>query len=172
MIEAARADYVRVLDTVLDDQADLARIYARYGQQPPASDGAPEPGSQVESACARIEMLEAAVAAATGPGAAGLGGLYLKMARRYLYELRTGLLRRQLTRDDAHRLLNSAEHNLREAGPALGAQHDLTQEADRAPVSDLRDLAADMSAQMKAVRDTVMRLFDLSGDSALILAGR
>jgi hypothetical protein len=36
IVEAARADYVRVLDTVLNDQADLACIYAKYGREAPA----------------------------------------------------------------------------------------------------------------------------------------
>jgi hypothetical protein len=164
MIEAARVDFIGVLDKVLDDDADLARIYARYGQQPPARPR-PEPDSQLEAVCARIGMLESAVA---GAGVTWLGGMYLKLARRYLFELRTGLAGRRLTGQEAARLLGAADHDMQEAarilrpppGPARG-QH-----------QDAYALVQGLIGQLEETRPPVMRLFDESGDSVLVPAGQ
>jgi len=173
MIQAARANLAGALGTVLDDDADLARIYARHGQQPPAL-AAAAAGGQVEAVCDRLGMLEAALATAAEQGPASLFGIaYLKAVRRILFELRTGLLNRRLAEEEALRLLSSARHNLREAARILHPQQGPAMtEAVRGRISELHGLASDGTAQLEAMHHEVMRLFDQSGDTALIPAGR
>lgn len=173
MLEAARADIVRVLDLALDDAADLARIYAKHGLPAPE---APQHGSpEVEAVCARIAMLGTVLAEAlrSGHGSSLLGEMYLGSAQLFLAELREGLLARHLEAGDAHRLLGSASHNLRQAEQVLRTQQQgPLAEAVSRRIAELHDLAADLSGQMDAVRRDVMRLFDQSDDMALVPAGR
>lgn len=173
MIQAARTDIASALDAVLDREADLARIYARYGQQPPARPPAHKPGSQVAAVCDRIAILESAIAAATGSRrSAMLGALYLAATRRILFELRTGLAGRRLAKEEAQRLLGGAEHNLRQAAHTLDAQQRATtKKASRDWIAELRDLTSHLSAQLPTVRADVMRIFDQSDDNVLVPAG-
>jgi hypothetical protein len=173
MIQAARANLAGALGTVLDDDADLARIYARHGQPPPAL-AAAAAGGQVQAVCDRLGMLEAALATAAEQGSASMFGIaYLKAVRRILFELRTGLLNRRLAEEEALRLLSSARHNLLEAVRILHPQQGPAMtEAVRARMSELHGLASDGTGQLEAMHHEVMRLFDHSGDTALIPADR
>jgi hypothetical protein len=176
MIEAARADILVALGRTLDDDGGLAQIYAARGQQVPVQ-AAPGPGSgdegwQVQAVCDRIGLLEMALDEAGKSGTvSGLGGLYLAAARQFLFELRTGLISRNITAEDAFRLLTSVRRNLDEAAQALSAEH------SRAPsqlfpdqISDLGDFADDLTRQLDVVEDSVMQLFGNSDDPALIPA--
>lgn len=173
MLEAARADIIRVLDLALDDEADLARIYAKHGlpAPPPARHGSAE----VEAVCARIAMLETVINETfrSVHRASMLGQMFLGSARRFLAELREGLLARRLAAGDARRLLTSVNHNLRQAEQVLRDQQQAPlDEAVSRRIGELRELTADLSEQMDAVRRDVMRLFDQSDDKALVPAGR
>jgi hypothetical protein len=116
-IARARTDIAAILAEVLDDDADLARIYALHGQQAPSTVGESAPGEeeggQVRAVCDRIAMLEVTLAQAAKPGGPStLAGMYLEMARQFLFELRSGLASRDLAAEDAFRLLNNVRHDL------------------------------------------------------------
>jgi hypothetical protein len=172
MVEAARINIADALGTVLDDEADLARIYAQHGQQAPTR-AAAAADSQVNVVCDRVGMLESALATATRQGPPTLLGIvYLKAVRRLLFELRTGLLNRRLARDEALRLLSNAQHNLREATRILRGQPGPAEDtAVHTRIGELLELASSMTSQLEAAQDQVIRLFDHSGDPALVPSG-
>jgi hypothetical protein len=172
IVEAARAGMLTALDTALDTEAALARVYARNGQPAPERPAGPEAGSQLAAVCDRIGMLESALAAATAQGPATLlGVLYLKAVRRIFFELRAGLAGYRLDEDEALRLLGSAWHNIREATRVLRLDQPAADEAIRGRMSELQELAAAGSAELETLHHEVKRLFDSSGDTALIPVG-
>ena len=58
--------------------------------------------------CDRIAMLETTLAQAARPGGPSMqAGMYLEMARGFLFELRSGLAGRDLSAEDAFRLLST-----------------------------------------------------------------
>jgi hypothetical protein len=165
-------DVLAALDNVIDDEAVLARIYARLGKDVPGS--APGQGARtaVDEICARIGMLESAITTVVkaGPPASFLGTVSLNTARRYLFELRIGLQNRTMTAPEAFRLLSSTRHVLREADRVLRHQHDLPlRQPVHAQVDDLQQLSIDLLGQLEDITQGVMRLFGHSDDSALIL---
>lgn len=173
MLEAARADIIRVLDLALDEDADLARIYVKHGIPAPAT--VQHGNSDVEAVCARIAMLgtviDEALRSLHRPSM--LGQMFLGSARRFLAELRDGLLAMRLAAWDANRLLTSVSHNLRQAEQVLRDQQRAPlEEPVSRRIGELRELAADLSGQMDAVERDVMRLFDQSDDKAFVPAGR
>jgi hypothetical protein len=172
IVEAARAGVLTALDAALDTEAALARVYARSGLQPPERPAAPEAGSQLAAVCDRIGMLESALAAAARQAPASFGVAYLRQVRRILFELRTGLEGRRLAAEEALRLVGSARHNLREAARILSSELRAVTEAARGQVSELQELTGDGDAQLEGLHHEVMRLFDQSGDSALVPVGR
>jgi hypothetical protein len=174
IVETARAEVLTALDRAVDTEAVLAAIYARQGLQAPAAQAAsPEPSNQLAEVCDRIGLLESVLEVATPPGSGGLTVLNLMTARRVLFDLRSGLLARRLTRDEALRLLGSAEHNLREARRAghapPGPAADI---AMRPRLAELRMLTRDLPPQLQAIRTAVVALFDSADDRSLIPAGR
>jgi hypothetical protein len=172
IVETARAEVLTALDRALDTEAILARVYARHGLQPPEPPAAPEAGSQLAAVCDRVGMLEAALDTAIGHAPPSFGTGYLKTVRRSLFELRSGLAGRRLAADEALRLLGGARHNLREAVRILAAQQAAAADAASAQMSELLDLTEDAATRLQALQHDVVRLFDQSGDSVLVPAGR
>jgi len=168
-VAAARADIIQVLDSVLDDQAGLAQIYAAHGQQMPAPVAA-EPAGQLRVVCDRITMLEAALGEAARL-AEGLSAsrLYLSAGRRFLAELRAGLVNRNVSQEEAFRLLFSVRHDLHQAENALrGEQGFSSGKRMHSQGSRVRDLISDMAGQMDSLTDQVMQLFRPSDEPARV----
>lgn len=168
-VAAARADIIQVLDSVLDDQAGLAQIYAAHGQQLPEH-AAAGPTGQLAAVCDRITMLEAALGEAArladGPLASGL---YLSVGRRFLAELRAGLMNRNISQEEAFRLLFSVRHDLQQAENALRAERGFSSDKQTLSLAArVRDLVSDMTGQMDSLTDQVMRLFRPSDEPARV----
>jgi hypothetical protein len=172
-IRRGLADILNALDNVIDDNEALARVYASAGRAMPGESPAAAAGeTEAERACARIGMLESTITAAVKaePDSSFLGGVSLRSARRYLYELRTGLENRTLAEEDAFRLIFVTRHALHQADMVLGSQHRMPlPEPVLARIADLRQLSIDLLDQMNDVQDEVLRLFGHSGDSARVL---
>jgi hypothetical protein len=174
MVARARADIAALLGDALDDEVGLARIYAMHGQQAPARPGPAQPdddadeSGQVQAVCDRIAMLETTLAQAAKPGGpSSLAGMYLGMARRFLFELRSGLAGHSLAAEDAFRLLNNVRHDLHEADQTLRREQRLPLgQTVLTRLGELRDLTSDLIGQTDALGDKVMRLFGHSEDPA------
>jgi len=165
-------DVLAALDNVIDDEAVLARIYARLGEDVPGPARGQHTSTAADEICARIGMLESAITTVVkaGPPASFLGTVSLNTARRYLFELRNGLQNRTMTAPEAFRLLNSTRHALNEADTVLRRQHDMPlPEPVHAQIGDLRQLSTDLLGQLEDIAEGVMRLFGHSDDSAPIL---
>ena len=164
------ADVLSALDNAIDDEAALARIYASAGQTKPTdSPGGPPGPTMAEQVCARIGMLESAIVTALkAEQSAPLEGTFsLHTARRYLFELRSGLERRTVTEQDAFRLLFITRHALHEADRALRYQQRMPlKEPLLARAADLVQLSSDLLSQLDGVQGEVMRLFGHSGNPA------
>jgi hypothetical protein len=175
LVTRARADIAEILDDVLDNEAGLAQIYAAYGQQPPprAAAAAPdEEAGQVKAVCDRIAMLETTLAQAAKPGGPSMrAAMYLEMARGFLFELRSGLAGRDLSAEDAFRLLSTVRHDLEEADRTLrGEQRLPLSRAVLAGIGEMRELTSEMTGQLAALDEQVMRLFGRSDDPAAVPA--
>lgn len=173
----ARADIAAILAEVLDDDAGLAQIYALHGQQPPmstskAASAEDDESGRIQAVCDRIAMLETTLAQAARPGGPSMeAGFYLSAARRYLFELRSGLAGRSLTAEDAFRLLNTVRHDLQQADSTLrGEQRLPLARPVLTGLGELRELARELTAQMDELTDQVMRLFGRSKDPAVVPA--
>jgi len=172
----ARADIVAVLSGILDDDADLARIYALHGQHAPQDTGAAagqgDDSGQVQVVCDRIAMLETTLAQASRPGEVSMeAGFYLSAARRFLFELRSGLGGHSLTAEDAFRLLTTVRHDLQEADQTLRAEQRLPLAGPMlARLGELRELTRELTGQMETLTEQVMRLFGRSKDPAVVPA--
>jgi len=165
-------DVLAALDNVIDDDAVLARIYARLGKDVPGPAPGQGGGTAADEICARIGMLESAITTAVkaGPAASFLGTASLNTARRYLFELRNGLQNRTMTAPEAFRLLSSTRHALHEADRVLRRQHDMPlRQPVHARIGDLRQLSTDLLGQLDDITEGVMRLFGHSDDSAPVL---
>jgi hypothetical protein len=175
---AARADIAAILGEVLDDDAGLARIYALYGQQPPSVSGEATPAQddddsgQVRAVCDRIAMLETTLAQASRPDAPSMqAGMYMKMARGFLFELRSGLADRDLSAEDAFRLLGTVRHDLEQADKTLrGEQRLRLPRAVLAGIGEMRELTSEITGQLAVLDTQVMRLFGRSDDPAVVPA--
>lgn len=175
LVTRARDDIAGILDDVLDNEAGLAQIYAAYGQQPPPRTAAVAPGgeeSQVGVVCDRIAMLETALAEAAKPGGSSMrASMYLEMARGFLFELRSGLASRDLSAEDAFRLLNNVRHDLQEADRMLRSEQRLPLPPPvLAGIGEKRELTSEMTGQLAALDKQVMRLFGHSDDPAAVPA--
>jgi len=173
----ARADITTVLSAVLDDDAGLAQIYALHGQHEPHRADAPDPGrddesGQVQVVCDRIAMLETTLAQAGKPdGSSMQAGMYLRMARGLLFELRSGLAGRDLSAEDAFRLLSTIRHDLQEADRTLrGEQRLALPRPALAGIGEMRELTSEMTGQLAVLDEQVMRLFGHSDDPAAVPA--
>jgi hypothetical protein len=171
----ARTDIAAVLAGVLDDDAGLARIYALHGQHAPQGTGAAAPGQdddsgQVQVVCDRIAMLETTLAQASKPGGASMeAGFYLAAARRFLFELRSGLAGRSLTAEDAFRLLTTVRHDLQEADQTLRDEQRLPLAGPvLARLGELQELTRELTGQMDSLTEQVMRLFGRSKNPAVV----
>jgi hypothetical protein len=165
-------DVLAALDNVIDDDAVLARIYARLGKDVPGPAPGQGGGTAADEICARIGMLESAITTVVkaGPAASFLGTASLNTARRYLFELRNGLQNRTMTAPEAFRLLSSTRHALHEADRVLRRQHDMPlRQPIHAQIGDLRQLSIDLLGQLDDITEGVMRLFGHSDDSAPVL---
>jgi hypothetical protein len=166
-------DVLAALDNVIDDEAVLARIYARRGKDMPGLGPGQGARTAADEICARIGMLESAIATSVkgGPAASFLGTASLNTARRYLFELRNGLQNRTMTAPEAFRLLSSTRHVLHEADMVLRRQYDMPlRQPVHAQIGDLRQLSTDLLGQLEDITEGVMRLFGHSDDSAPVLA--
>ncbi len=175
LVTRARADIAEILVDVLDNEAGLAQIYAAHGQQPPprAATAAPgEEAGQVTAVCDRIAMLETALAQAGKPGGPSMqAGMYLQMARGFLFELRSGLAGRDLAAEDAFRLLSTVRHDLEEADRTLrGEQRLPLPRPVLAGIGEMRELTNEMTGQLAVLDEQVMRLFGHSDDPAAVPA--
>jgi hypothetical protein len=173
LVTKARTDITEVLDDVLDNEAGLARIYAAHGQQPPARAVAAAPdeeGGQVGAVCEHIAMLETTLAQAAKPGGPSIrAGMYLEMARGFLFELRSGLARRDLSAEDAFRLLSTVRHDLQEADRTLRGERRLPLPPPvLARNGEMRELTSEMTGQLAVLGEQVMRLFGHSDDPAAV----
>lgn len=173
LVIRARADIAAILDQVLDNETGLAEVYAHYGLQPPARAPVPEhedPGGAVQAVSERIALLETALAPADRPGGVpGQAGTFLSAARRFLAELRFGLVHRDLTATDASRLLRTILHNFRQASAALDRDRQLPlSPAVLTRMGELTDLISDLTLQLEELTGPVMRLFGHFPDSALV----
>ena len=174
----ARADLAAILAEVLDDDAGLARIYALHGQQAPqsASEAAhaedDDENGQVQVVCDRIAMLESTLAQAARLGGPSMeAGFYLAAARRFLFELRSGLTGRSLAGEDAFRLLSTVRHDLQQADITLEDEQRLPLAGPvLARLSELRELARELFEQMDVLTEQVMRLFGRSEDPVVVSA--
>jgi hypothetical protein len=177
LVTRARDDIAGILNDVLDNEAGLAQIYAAYGQQPPprtAAAGAGGEDSQVGAVCDRIAMLETALAQAAKPGGSSMrAAMYLEMARRFLFELRSGLATRDLSAEDAFRLLNNVRQDLQEADRMLRSEQRLPLPPPvLAGIGEKRELTREMTGRLAALDKQVMRLFGHSDDPASVPAPR
>lgn len=173
----ARADIAAVLSEVLDDDAGLARIYALHGQQAPkrateAPHGEEDQSGHIRVVCDRIAMLETTLAQAARPGGPSMeAGFYLSAARRFLFELRSGLVGHSLAAEDAFRLLSTVRHDLEEADRTLGGEQRLPLAR---PVivrlGELREVTRELAGQLDVLTEQVMRLFGHSEDPAVVPA--
>jgi hypothetical protein len=173
LVTRARTDLAEILDGVLDNEAGLARIYAAHGQQPPARAAAAAPDEedgQVRAVCERIAMLETTLAQAAKPGGPSIrAAMYLEMARGFLFELRSGLASRDLSAEDAFRLLGTVRHDLEEADRTLRSQQRLPLPPPvLAGTGEMRELTSEMTGQLAVLDEQVMRLFGHSGDPAAV----
>jgi hypothetical protein len=173
----ARADIAAVLAEVLDDDAGLARIYALHGQQPPPSTSKAAPAEddengQVQAVCDRIAMLETTLSRAGGMGGPSMeAGIYLAAARRYLFELRSGLAGRSLTGEDAFRLLSTVRHDLQQADSTLRDEQHLPLGGPvLTRLGELRELTRELAGQLDGLTEQVMRLFGHSEEPAIVPA--
>ncbi len=174
----ARADIAAILAEVLDDDAGLARIYALHGQQAPqsASEAAPaeddDENGQVQVVCDRIAMLESTLAQAARLGGPSMeAGFYLAAARRFLFELRSGLTGRSLAGEDAFRLLSTVRHDLQQADITLEGEQRLPLAGPvLARLSELRELTRELFEQMDVLTEQVMRLFGHAEDPVVVPA--
>ena len=175
---SARADIATILAEVLDDDAGLARIYALHGRQVPPGTGETAPAEdddesgQVQAVCDRIAMLETTLAQAARPGGPSMqAGMYLDMARRFLFELRSGLAGRDLAAEDAFRLLGTVMHDLEEADRTLRVEQRLRlPRPTLAGIGEMRELTSEMTGQLAVLDAQVMRLFGRSDDPAAVPA--
>jgi hypothetical protein len=175
---AARANIAAILGEVLDDDAGLARIYALHGQQPPlgSREAAPaqddDDSGQVRAVCDRIAMLETTLAQAGRPDAPSMqAGMYLNMARGFLFELRSGLAGRDLSAEDAFRLLCTVRHDLEQTDKTLrGEQRLRLPRTALAGIGEMRELTSEMTGQLAVLDTQVMRLFGRSDDPAVVPA--
>jgi len=175
LVARARADIGAILEDVLDNEAGLAQIYAVHGQSAPPRAAAAAPddeGGQVGAVCDRIAMLEAALAQAGKPdSSSSLAGMYLRMASGFLFELRSGLANRDLSAEDAVRLLNNVRHDLQEADRTLRNEQRLPLPAPvLARIGEMRELTSEIAGQVAGVDEQVMRLFGRSDDPAEVPA--
>ena len=178
LVARDRAAIAAVLDRGSSTQAGLARIYAAHGLPAPVGretgglGGADDDGGggQLHAVCDQIAMLETTLAHASRlDGPSRQAGLYLSTARRFLYELRSGLAGHAITEGDASRLLTSVRHDLREADRTLRGELRLPLGADvKVRLGELRDLAADLTAQLPGLDQNVMQLFGHSDDPASV----
>lgn len=171
LVTRARIDIAEILDDVLDTEAGLAQIYAAHGQQSPSSAAAPAPddeGGQVEAVCERIAMLETTLARAAKPNGPSIrAGMYLHMARGFLFELRSGLACRDLSAEDAFRLLSTVRRDLEEADKTLRSEQRLSLPAPTlAGIGEMQELTSEMTGQLTVLDEQVMRLFGHSNDPA------
>lgn len=174
LIKEARAAELARMDAAFDFDAGLADVYDRAGltrpsdrnakQSAPASEDDSE--SAVRAVCDHIEMIDALLAAVTKSDSGPLlPTSYLKMARQFLLQLRTGLSARRLSAVEAIGLVNSIEHDFREADKTLRRQHGLSlQQALHDRIGELREISTDMTGQTQVLRQNVMRLFDAADD--------
>ncbi len=176
-VARARADITAVLSGVLDDDAGLAQIYALHGQHEPHRADAADPGrdddsGQVQVVCDRIAMLETTLAQAGKPdGPSMQAGMYLEMARGFLFELRSGLAGRDLSAGDAFRLLSTVRHDLEEADRTLrGEQRLPLPRPALAGIGEMQELTSEMTGQLAGLDEQVMRLFGHSDDPAAVPA--
>ena len=176
LVARARADIGAILEDVLDNEAGLAQIYAAHGQSAPPRAAAAAPdddeGGQVGAVCDRIAMLEAALAQAGKPdSSSSLAGMYLRMASGFLFELRSGLAGRDLSAEDAIRLLNNVRHDLQETDRTLRNEQRLPLPAPvLTGIGEMRELTSEIAGQVAGVDEHVMRLFGRSDDPAEVPA--
>jgi hypothetical protein len=177
LVARDRAAIAAVLDRELSTRAGLARIYAAHGlPAPPGQEEAglarpaADDGGELQAVCDQIAMLETTLAHASRPEApSGQAGMYLSAASRFLYELRSGLAERTMTAADASRLLTSVRHDFDEAERTLrGEQRLPVGPGVLARLGELRDLVGDLSGQLPALDQDVMRLFGHSDDPASV----
>lgn len=174
MVTRARADIGEILQGALDHEAGLARIYAMHGQQPPARPGqataGDDEGGQVAAVCDHIAMLESTLAQVARPGGpSGEASMYLRMGRQFLSELRTGLAARNLSSEDAFRLLTSVQHDLREAGRTLRRERRLPLPAAvLARGAEMQEMLDGLAGQLDGLHGQVARLFGHSDEPAMV----
>ena len=91
--------------------------------------------------------------------------MYMKMARGFLFELRSGLTSRDLSAGDAFRLLGNVRHDLQEADRMLRSEQRLPLPPPvLAGIGEKRELTSEMTGQLAALDKQVMRLFGHSDD--------
>jgi hypothetical protein len=173
LVTRARIDIAEILDGVLDTEAGLTWIYTAHGQQSPPTPAARTPdeeGGQVEAVCERIAMLETTLTRAAKPSGPSIrAGMYLHMARGFLFELRSGLTSRDLSAEDAFRLLSTVRHDLEETDRTLRSEQRLPLPPPTlAGIGEMRELTSEMIGQLTVLDEQVMRLFGHSDDPAAV----
>lgn len=180
LILQTRASVIAKIDAATDFNAVLADIYAKA-----AKDGTPEaaavspgrsrprePQTALDEVCDQVDMLIMLLKAVSGPGVKGsplIGAIYLSSTWRSLQRLRSGLARHRIGKGEALRLIQNAEHNLREADAVLRSEHGLSlDDALRDRIGDLMELGSDITGQVQILRAKVARLFDNAAESAAL----
>jgi hypothetical protein len=155
------------LAKVLDIEAGKAALLAARARQETAG---PSAGQDAALATVReeIDTLLAEVTAelnsGTGPAHAALAA-YLLASRTFLIQLRTGLIGRSLTKDQAGRLVGSIEHALDEADRDLRSLPAAAGGPDVPEAGQLRDLVSGIRRRLPALASKIDRLFNEADDT-------
>lgn len=179
LIMKARASVIAKLDAATDFDAVLADIYARAQNATTSTSRRPakhdrEADSQhggLDVVCDHIDMLSAVLepAIAHEIKSPEIGRMYLSEAQRSLRRLRDGLSKHHLGKGEALRLIDTAEHNIREADVVLRRESGRSlDDALQGRIEELRDLGSDIAGQILTLRGSIGRLFDEATDIAAL----
>jgi hypothetical protein len=145
----------------------------------PAETGAGETPDVEETAASvrevsdHIEMIDSLVAFSTRSAEVPARcRSNLSMMRRHLFDLRSGLEARRLSRSDATSRLRSARHALRVVDEVLEYERNVVAADERVLVDELAETSEVLAHQLTSLSEEVMRLFrDVNDIAELVPVG-
>ncbi|RVX39155.1 hypothetical protein EDD27_1502 [Nonomuraea polychroma] len=167
LLAQTRASAIAAIEGTLDLQAGKEAIFALHGsrRQDRAATVATEPPTGVlAEVCEHIALLLTVVQVENEPGrspAQAAAVPYLYAARQFLIQLRAGLLKRELPKAEAARLVSSVEHALKQARRRLlqvlpvDPRHGTSD-----PTRDLLEVVDDLLGQLSVLNGKIVWLFD------------